>query len=422
MTNLFGNDWARDAVARALDVCDAAISLLLEDADKSIDLEKLEAAPQKVAAESAILLRVVAARSGAGFRSLSDQAFELAEKLLPAARGPRQRLAIAMRPGRALELAVPHLMLRSMGISDHSFDELLAQTLQARAAGGIERAPHRALEMDWLAGLLTASEGIAPLRLRSKQIQFSALNNDLELIFGSRDESYELTHAVFYITDFGLAECILPRGRDAILANAECALIAALEADDFDVAGELLLLWPYLGAEWSPFAVFAVHLLAELEGAFGVLPSLAPRISHMHSLCADANIQTRRQYAAATAYHTAYVMGLLADICVRDGGAPRLVEGSADGASKWRCELDEGDTPPKWLEYYDQLTVRQQSAIERSIYEAALRRAARCFEPATVHKMLAERSSASGEFGFVSSQCADLLVRMAAAAGHSVTP
>jgi hypothetical protein len=84
-------------------------------------------------------------------------------------------------------------------------------------------------------------------------------------------------------------------------------LAGALDDDDFDLAGELLLAWPFLDAAWDEPSSFAFAVLAGVEDEVGVPPSLAlDRAEYERQ-----PVAARKSYVAAVAYNTAYVMGLL---------------------------------------------------------------------------------------------------------------
>ena len=96
-------------------------------------------------------------------------------------------------------------------------------------------------------------------------------------------------------------------------------LAGYMDAEDYDLAGELLLAWPLMGAPWSPSAAFAFRVLASIEDQVGVLPCGNVNLAHL----AQLEGEERARYALGTAYHTAYVMGFLcaASASTRPGAA-----------------------------------------------------------------------------------------------------
>ena len=129
----------------------------------------------------------------------------------------------------------------------------------------------------------------------------------MDLLHCTRDDIYAFTHALMYVTDFNLIPALLPRRRALILAEAEAPLARCLDEQDYDLAGEVLLSWSLTGKSWSASPAFAFRVLARVEDKAGFLPTAGTRISEIRAREGVA----RTRYLLATAYHTAYVMGLL---------------------------------------------------------------------------------------------------------------
>jgi hypothetical protein len=121
-----------------------------------------------------------------------------------------------------------------------------------------------------------------------------------------------------YAADFNIYPQSLPRPRPVLLAEAEAALARALDEEDYDISGELILAWPLTGTTWDDTATFGFHVLASVEDQAGFLPAPAVRLERLSTLQG----QERGQYLSATAYHTAYVMGLLCAAVLGEGRAP----------------------------------------------------------------------------------------------------
>jgi hypothetical protein len=84
---------------------------------------------------------------------------------------------------------------------------------------------------------------------------------------------------------------------------------------DYDLGGEVLLAWPLTGKTWSPAATFGLQVLTQVEDKAGFLPSPGTRLDRLNTLQGDE----RTDYLLATAYHTAYVMGLLSAAALTNG-------------------------------------------------------------------------------------------------------
>jgi hypothetical protein len=285
---------------------------------------------------------------------------------------------------------------------------VLWSSLRANGAGR-ERLPHRELEQAWLMGLAGNAppdgvEGILPR---------TALGTGVDVLFGTRDDVYALTHTLLYATDFGGASPRLPRPAEQILADARSALAGALDDDDFDLAGELLLAWSLLDAEPEPAASFAFRVLAKVEDEVGFLPSLAIDGEGYASQPAEA----RREYVTATTYHTAFVMGLLCAVALR---RPQRAPGPAAGpvsppevVAALLGELGERERAPQWQIEFARLPADEQGALAPFVRDLALRRAARRLDLVALRRVLAASLEAGIPPSAAALQAARLVARLA---------
>src|SRR5262249_11119324 len=135
----------------------------------------------------------------------------------------------------------------------------------------------------------------------------SVLNWPIDLLGGLKEDAYALTHLVIYCTDFGFEARGLPRPQSAVLAEARSFLAKCLDEEDYDLAAEILMIWPQFGTSWCSSSAFGFRVLLNVEDQVGVLPSVRTKTERLNKLQGDA----KTRYAFATAYHTALVMGLL---------------------------------------------------------------------------------------------------------------
>lgn len=233
----------------------------------------------------------------------------------------------------------------------------------------------------------------------------TALGRGVDVLSGSRDDVYALTHALLYATDLGAHDAPLERPAEAVLGEVRSLLAGALDDDDFDLAGELLLAWPLLGARWDTTGSFAFALLAEIEDRVGLLPSLAIDARGL----ADQPPPARAAYTAATTYHTAFVMGLLCAVMLRRDSRPPVATGGPDdriatapepdllpgvGTRQWQRSAK---TPPRTL-----------------VVDVALRRAVRRLDLGGVRRLLISALDSGSATTTLASEAARLLRRMAA--------
>jgi hypothetical protein len=392
---------------RALDTAGAAIELV--EHDVVIDLGQHEASPDKIIAETAMFLRTVVSIPLGTQSTVHRRATALLSRLAPLARRPRVRYGIALHPALARDYAAAHAVLHNVGAPDATLSAALSTAIASPASAARERVPHRELEqvwLDWLAG-----NGERPA---GGLLDRTALGLGLDLLTGSRDDVYGLTHAILYATDFGGHAPELPRPRAEILAEARCALAGALDDDDFDLAGELLLAWPMLRADGDPTSAFAFDVLARVEDEVGVLPSLA---IDRDGYDAHADGAARGQYVTATTYHTVYVMGLLCAATLRHAPRVEVPPGDDPGATRVAAtllgELGRDARCPQWWSDLDALEPGRRAALAPMLADIALRRAVRRLDLEAVRRVLSLSLACPGEATPLARQAAHLLRRVA---------
>jgi hypothetical protein len=269
--------------------------------------------PEKPLAETAML--IYAASVARRLPQIATRIGEVAELLLPHARSAQTLLNMALHPALCLDFAVPHILLSKLGYTDPRVDDFLRSCLASQARNGRQRPTTGSLEGRWVESLWT---GAAPGPAWHRDLRNSVLNWPLDILGGFRDDAYAFTHLVMYCTDFGFRPAFLPRRRAVILQEGESLLAKNLDAEDYDLAGEVIMAWPLTGAPWSPAAAFGFRVLAGVEDHAGALPGVTTRMDRLEQLAGSE----KTRYALGTAYHTAYVMGFLCAASLREGRAP----------------------------------------------------------------------------------------------------
>jgi hypothetical protein len=331
--------------------------------------------PDKVVSETALLLMAsstLASTDGAG--PLSAAHDRLARALIPFARSERVRAAICIRPAALGELSFAHSCLTSLGYPDDQFEDLVEAARSSEAVASRERLPHRMMEQEWIHRTVTPSSMSTPALAR-----WSLLGLGLDALASTRDDVYAFTHAVMYLTDFGARRSRLPRTWAAIEADAVASLAFSLDAQDYDLSGEVLLTWPMLRRAWTPAATFGMHLLAQVEDEAGFLPP--PGITTDHYL--RLSNAERSTVVLADVYHTACVMGLLSTAALRERCAPPATiaeTGQFQGASEAILELVDrsADARPAahWRGFARTLSPGQRDALSPLFLAICLRRGA----------------------------------------------
>lgn len=393
-------------VQRALDFAEAAVALISSE-DHGLDLKTLEAPQDKVISETAMLLRAVLAIPPQISKGLPQRARQLAAALEPWARHPRVKISLLLFPALALDYAAAHLTLKQAGISDENFDTLLELALQAQTAQARERLPHRELEQQWLLKLHRSTSA-----LDSATLECTALWRTPDLLSGSRDDWYAFTHALLYATDFGHRP-LHPAPPVPPADMATSALCGPLDDDDFDLAGELLLTWPFLHVPWSPAAALTFQMMNRLEHDVGVVPSLSlDQLGYQHT-----PPEQRRHYVTATAYHTAFVMGLLCATLLRapmpsasTDAAPLISQSLLD---TFLAQLHAREKRPQWVQDFMAQPTAQQRACGSFLLDVLVRRAVRQLDLQEVRSLLAQSLHEGLPTTPLRAQAAGLLRRLA---------
>jgi hypothetical protein len=363
-----------------------------------------------VICETAILLY---AASVARHHAEVDAAIEtVARLLIPYARSTRMLLGVCLEPSLALDFAEAHICLSRLGYQDPGFDELLRQSRNAQAGFGRERVPHRVLEQRWIDGIWM--EAMSGRRDRPSPALLSVLNQPIDVLGGGREDIYAFTHALMYFRDFNIRPRRLPRARSVILAEAEAALARCLDAEDYDLSGEVLMAWPLTGASWSVAAAFGFRVLAGVEDKNGNLPAPGTQPQRLDRLEGEA----RGDYWLATAYHTIYVMGLLCAAALHPGRAPPRGIARRSAAGRGTADtilqfLDSDDRSPHWRQQIDEISPSERDALAGFLLNIALYRKVRRREFGAVLELLRIGFGLGLADTPASSQCAELLERLA---------
>jgi hypothetical protein len=408
-----GNWDKKDLVRRvchALDIAKQVVQRLAANGYTDPDEPANCVRPEKVIAETALLLFAV---------SLSEQTHEVNERmqcvarlLVPHARSERMLLGLCLEPALAWEYAQAHVCLARLGFEDPDVDELVRQCASSQAKAGRERAPHRLLEQEWV--IDTWKQSRTSARSPAPDVALnSLLNHPMDLIGGSREDVYAFTHALMYASNFNVYHRQLPRPRAVILAEAETALARCLDEQDYDLGGEVLLAWPLTGKSWSAAAAFGFRVLARVEDEAGFLPAPTTRLNRLNKMQGNE----RANYLLATAYHTAYVMGLLCAAALQPRRAPPSKiprSGAAHGSAKLILRFIDADgRSAHWRDELSQLTRPERDATAGLLLNIALRRKISRREFGAVHELLKVGYSLGLSDTPASSQAAEMLERLA---------
>lgn len=391
-----------------------AIPVLGTRPDPGRDADGTVSRQAKFAAETALLL-YAAKVAASDDDAVCALVHEVADQVAPYVRSEELLTMMRLRPTDAPELSTGHTCLTGLGHRDPDFDHALAELLEHAPPVVPERVPWKSLEADWWARV----GGVLPrVGTRDADLERTGLLQGLDALLARRQDIYAFTHGLMYLTDFGRHPATLPGRAGAIVDDADAALARCLDDDDFDLAGELLLTWPYLKASRTATADFALNVLTRVDDDLGFLPSLSLRIDQLEEL--DPEEQTYALFGEA--YHTIYVMGFVAAAMLLPAGpVAGRQEPLAGGASVLLELLPDRRPRPQWREDFERLSAPQQDELTVMLASIALRRALRANDLRLIRELLA----ACLDVGVVACpavrQSAQLLRRFTPASSRSST-
>jgi hypothetical protein len=396
-------------LCHALKIARNAVSKLGSESYYDPDQPDHKLEPEKLIAETALLLLAVS--SGPVNAEIDALLCSIAEMLAPLARSEKALVGLCFQPSLALDYSLAHICLSRLGYPDASFDRLLEKSAAREWQACRERLPYRALEQEWIRRLWRG--GASKTTLREKHLlRTSMIAGPLDVLCSTRDDLYAFTHTLLYVTDLGRRSIRLPRSHALIAIDAEVALARCLDDEDYDVAGELLLTWPFLRRQWSPGAAFAFSVLKRVEDQAGFLPTPATRVDKCESLRGPE----RSRYLLATAYHTVYVMGLLCSAALRHPQPSARVR--AKGPCN-RALLDglgeillRDPSRPHWVEDYTRLKHSEQAPLARLVFAAVAWRSAKNRDVSALYRVLENAQRCGMRTDALHRQIARLLQRL----------
>jgi hypothetical protein len=221
---------ALELVRSALGVAELLVEHVVEPTSTGPDARDLT----KEVGEVAMLLRLAQ-------RVLVDEGDRtriatVAGRITALARSGDARNLMVLRPSRAAPHVLAHGCLQQIGCVDARFDEIARAALTATAAGAHERVPYRLLDVAWIRHLLLGDD-----ELHHPATSLSPIGQGVDLVGTTIDDAYAFSHALPYATDFGRVP--IPAWADPALlsATADALVLKALDEDDLDLLGELLM-------------------------------------------------------------------------------------------------------------------------------------------------------------------------------------
>lgn len=256
--------------------------------------------------EVALLLalrdRLDAGPATGAYAALRDQVISVARR--------RSYKELAARDRSAMLLyAATYGALRLCGHEDREFRWILQQVVDARYAAVFERVPFRYLDLLHSLELAEISHNLPSMEDALRLSLLRANPNALEL---AERDSYAVTHAVFYVTDFGLRDGPLLGDLrvPSVIELLEALLVLYRHRGNVDLVAELVCALACLGVQRSAEVDRAWSYLIAMQQSDGSFPG-PPDVIHPDHLGKDAELDWW-----TTNYHTT-VVAILASLMAR---------------------------------------------------------------------------------------------------------
>jgi hypothetical protein len=285
-----------DAVTRRL-----VLDLKFFDPTRQDNLEETQFSSLKAFAELALFCSLCCRKRGG---RVDVRHAELAEFVINFARLP-EFVERARDTGRFLLFALVHVLAGQLGFEDPQARRFLQGLLDQGYASAVERNAFRMMDLRYILDKGGFKHDLPPMRTI---YQTTTLARRMPLAYIYNADAYALTHAIFYLCDFGFHAPSSIRSRDLGRSRWLVSNLLGMSVifQNWDLVAELLLSYHFLQAD--PNAVYSDAWIAlagsqRPDGSFE-----GPAWSREHSVSLAA--EPRRAYDFETNYHTTIVGGL----------------------------------------------------------------------------------------------------------------
>lgn len=250
------------------------------------------------AAAEALLLAYLALRAGdddAELRAAATRLVDVAEQQIAT---PRNEAILRRFPQTVATLGVGYVLLDALGRGRPSVRAILQRAVAGGFAVFSERAPFRIMDTRW-----TFSQvALGGLGMPEDLLPFSIANGEPHPIYTMNEDEYALTHAIYYLTDFGNRPFPLPR----LARTVDAFILVNAVRGDLDLLVEFLLARIVLRLPESPASSFGWHLVRAAWDTPAGLTGPEYSAGH-HATLGGAQAEA---YDFAENYHTRFVGGM----------------------------------------------------------------------------------------------------------------
>ena len=335
---------ALDLVRSALDVAELLVQHVIRPAQLQADPPDFSKEIGDVAMLLRLADRVLLGEADQGRIAV------LAWRISRVARSRATRAALAAGPSRA-DHVLAHGCLHQLGCRDDTFDELARATLNTSAAESGERGPQDPSRVAWARHLLLGDD-----ELDHPRLDLLAIVRDIDLIRMTVEDAHAFSRALAYGTDFGRRDLPASADRPWLSGMTDALVLKALDEDDLELLGALLMAPAVLRRDWTPVQWFGWRVLCDTWGRFGFLPgpgSGAPVES------ADGVENVRRVLGAV--HHTTVVGGLAVATLASAGRLPPERPPRSPRCTPVGVDADE--TSRAWLRSWHDLDPAERQAL-----------------------------------------------------------
>ncbi len=274
----------------------------------------------------------------------------------------------------------------------------------ASAANACERVPHRLLDVAWIRHLLLGDD-----ELDHPSIEHSPIVQGVDLVGTTIEDAYAFSHALPYATDFGRRALPPSVDPDRLSGVADALILKALDEDDLDLLGELLMTPALLRRDWTVVQWFGWRVLCDTWGRYGFVPGpeLPPQVE------GEDAVETVRR-VLGTVYHTTLVAGLAVATLVSAGRLPP--ESPPSGPACVAPEVAREDTSRAWLRSWHALDDSERRSLAAVPTAMVLHRAVAAADVVAIVESLDSPSVAALPEPLVT-QAAELVNRLALLVG-----